>query len=174
MKTNPSFKVGLESMGFKALGTVGELQQTGILKDTLQSPGVYAITCSKGFEHSFIPLEETRTLNNVIHPWTHEKLEAKWVDGVETLYFGKAQEQSLNRRLSQLLRHSLGLTTKKGPHNGGEIIWQLKGYESFHILYLPAETPVQAAKIENDLISEFRIINGKLPFGNRNEPGRQR
>jgi len=40
MKTNPSFKVGLESMGFKALGTVGELQQTGILKDTLQSPGV--------------------------------------------------------------------------------------------------------------------------------------
>jgi len=172
MQSNPSFQAGLISSGFNNLGTVGDLQQTGIPKDKLQSPGVYAITCSTEYKHSFIDIEETRKRNNVIRPWTREKLTAKWVDGVEVLYFGKAQQQSLYQRISQLIRHSQGLTTKRGPHKGGEIIWQLKGYESFIIFYLPIKTPDAAAEMESKLISEFYRFNSKLPFGNRNQPGK--
>lgn len=175
MKENPSTKAGLLTMRFRLLGTVAELQglqKRGILRDTeLQLPGVYAIACPVGYRHSFLSLGDTSRCKNVIRPWPHEKLEAKWVDGVDVLYFGKAQDQSLEARLRQLIGHSLGLTTKKGPHRGGEIVWQLKGHEAFEVLFLPTDTPIQAEEMEANLISEFcRVDEGKMPFGNKKRP----
>lgn len=173
MKGNPSIKAGLRAMGFRPLGTVAGLQglqKCGMFRNTeLQSPGVYAIACPDSYKHSFLPLAETCRRCNVISPLSHKALKAKWVDGVEVLYFGRAKR--LRDRLTQLIAHSLGLTTEKGPHKGGEIVWQLIGYEAFEVLFLPTDTPIQAEGMEVSLISEFcRRNDGKKPFGNKKRP----
>jgi hypothetical protein len=36
-----------------------------------------------------------------------------------------------------LRKHCRGKTSQKGPHKGGEILWQLKDYKTFELLVLP-------------------------------------
>ncbi len=174
MKGNPTTREGLRALGFKLLAKIGQLQKEPVIlchEKRLQSPGVYAIVCPAGYEHSFLELQETYKQNNVIKPKGHDKLKARWVEGVDVLYFGKT-ERLLRYRLAELVSHSLGLTTQKGPHKGGEIVWQLKDYEIFDVFYLPTENPTQAKQMESDLISKFYKLTPthKLPFANKNPP----
>ena len=171
MEVNPATKKGLQAMGFRLVGTIRQLQEEDAIsaQGGLQSPGVYALACPDGYKHSFLELQETCKRNNVINLWCIQRLEAKWVDGVEVVYFGQAGRQ-LKERLGELKKHSLGHTSDRGPHKGGEIVWQLKHYETLEVLYLPTETPTQAKETEADLISEFCKLTGKLPFANKNRP----
>jgi len=73
-------------------------------------------------------------------PWSLEKLKKKWVPGVEVLYVGKAsgsgaEKHTLRKRLTELIRHSMGKTTEHGPYKGGELLWQLRGYNTSRLVF---------------------------------------
>ena len=147
--------------GFSGFLSVGDCIEKSLpLGEPLIQSGVYLICAPLGFKPDFIPPHEARATGNVCSPWPRDCLARKWVDGVEILYVGKATQ--LRRRLRQLLRHSQGLVVN---HTGGEIIWQLQGYEGLLICWQPDTDP---RELEKSLIRAFKQANqGKLPFANR-------
>lgn len=93
-----------------------------------------------------------------------EKLAAKWVDGADVVYIGKADAgaadgHGLRGRLAQYARHGLGGTS----HHGGRYIWQLRDHATLLIAWKLSAHPRDAEKA---LIAEFEAIHGALPFAN--------
>ena len=96
-------------------------------------------------------------------------LTEKWVDSAEVLYVGVAGKKSprkLRKRLQELLRHAGGHAIN---HTGGEILWQLEGYDRFLICWLPTGPPPFPLKLERSLIQAFKLDQGKRPFANRRD-----
>lgn len=166
---NSLTKSDLIAQGFSGFTTICELQKNIPRSEELSRRGVYAVVCSPTYRPSFIGLDETRRNRSVIMPWTLEKLKKKWVPGAEILYLGKAsgtgaKKHTLRKRLTELIRHSMGKTTKHGPHKGGELLWQLRGHNDFEVGFLPTDQP---EKEEERLMGLFLSNTGKLPFANR-------
>ncbi len=95
---------------------------------------------------------------------------AKWVKEVDIVYYGlagKNSERSLRSRLNDLLNHGNGKVTDRGPHKGGEILWQLLDYEDFSLWILPTDGPPMPRDMEHEILTEFHRLTGKLPFANR-------
>ena len=161
----------LKNSGFIKIGTVLSLQKNGFPKiDELTESGVYSIVKPNDYKPAYFNQEEAKSNGNVIHPWEVEKLSNKWVDDVDIFYYGLAganSPRSLKSRLNDLIKHSMGFITDRGPHKGGEIIWQLKGYENFEVWILPTGNPPEPRNLEEKLIRQFYQITGKLPFANR-------
>ena len=162
-------KDGLMAQGFTGFQTIRNLQRNGLPRsEELNRHGIYAVVSSPSYSPEFIGPDGARRNRNVITPWSFEKLSQKWVPGVQVLYFGMAgtreRRGTLRRRIGDLTRHCMGKTTKQGPHKGGELLWQLSGYEDFELGYLPTEEPESE---ERRLINIFLEKTGKLPFANR-------
>ena len=161
----------LKDSGFISIGTVLSLQRNGFPKiDALTSCGVYAIVKPVNYNSDYFSPSEAKLNGNVIHPWEVERLSRKWVDDVDILYYGLAgaiSPRSLKSRLHDLIKHSMGFITDRGPHKGGEILWQLKGYEDFEIWVLATGNPPEPRLLEEKLIRHFYQTTGKLPFANR-------
>ncbi len=162
-------KSDLIAQGFTGFATICELQRNIPRSEELSQLGVYAVVCSPTYRPSFISPDKARRDRSVIMPWSLEKLKKKWVPEVEVLYLGKAsgsgaKKHTLRKRLTELVRHSMGKTTKHGPHKGGELLWQLRGYADFEVGFLPTDQP---EKEEERLIGLFLSNTGKLPFANR-------
>jgi len=125
------------------------------------------LTKPTNYEPEFINPEEATSNGNVINPWEVEKLEKKWVENVDVVYFwiaGIRSNRSLKRRLKDLLKHGNGQTTDRGPHKGGEIFWQLKGSQNFSLWILPIKNP---RNNEESYLENFYKQTGQLPFANR-------
>lgn len=148
-----------------------DLLDRGVPRDPgLRQCGVYAVVTPPGYEPAFVPPEEARKRGNVLRPWPVEKLRGKWVPSAETVYIGVAGVRSprtLADRLRDLVRHASGKTGRNGPHKGGEILWQLEGFRTFEIGYLPTGGPPAPRDLEKALLREFSEATGKLPFANR-------
>jgi len=157
--------------GFIKIGTLSHLLNNNLpIIKALNSCGVYAITIPPNYRLGFIPPSETLKRGNVISPWSIEKLQSKWVKDVDIVYYGLAgikSPRTLRARLNDLLQHGRGNTTDKAPHKGGEILWQLKGYENFHLWILPTENPPVPRETEYSLLFNFNKQTGKLPFANK-------
>jgi hypothetical protein len=161
----------LTKSGFINIGTIHNPQENGFSKiPELNSSGIYAITKPNDYLPAFLTPYETKINGNVICPWEVERLADKWLEDVDVLYYGLAgatSPRTLKSRLTDLLNHSKGLITDRGPHRGGEIIWQLKGYENFEIWILSTGNPPEPRILEEKLLRQFYLITGKLPFANR-------
>jgi len=164
-------KAGLLQLGFAGFITVQELLNCRLPQDlVLKRCGVYVVVAPPGYLPVFISPEEARARHNVLRPWPVEKLLGKWVASVETLYIGAAgidSQKSLAQRLKELGRHASGRTRARGPHTGGEILWQLRGFEAFEVGYLPTEGSPVPRQVEKLLLSAFVKETGKAPFANR-------
>lgn len=157
--------------GFINIGTIKELQKNGFPQiDQLNSSGIYAITKPTDYQPDYFTPNEAKLNENVILPWEVDELSIKWVENAVVLYYGLAganSSRSLKSRLTDLINHSKGLVTDRGPHKGGEIIWQLKGYENFEIWILVTGNPPEPRNTEEKLLKQFYHVTGKLPFANR-------
>lgn len=128
-----------EANGFFGFIRLGDVVPEGRLPavPSLDSPGVYAIFAPRDWR----PRWRDSQLGNVISPWSVQRLEQRWVDGVELVYIGCAgrtqTSRTLGARLGDLLRHGAGRTSKSGPHRGGERIWQCLGWEDFRLAWCP-------------------------------------
>jgi hypothetical protein len=161
----------LTKSGFKKIGTIQELQKNNFPRiHELDSPGIYVITKTPDYQPDYFTPEECKIKGNVINPWLIQRLVDKWLDEVDILYYGLAganSPRSLKSRLTDLINHSKGLISDRGPHKGGEIIWQLKGFENFEIWILPTGNPPEPRNMEEKLLKQFFQITGQLPFANR-------
>lgn len=149
--------------GFTGFRSVGKCIECGLPSGNPPSTsGVYILCTPEDFEPDFIPPDEARAAGNVHFPWKSERLAAKWVESAEVLYIGKSTE--LRRRLRQLIRHAQGRTV---THTGGEIVWQLRGFQNLLICWRPCHEP---REYESSLLQAFRRSQkGKLPFANRQD-----
>jgi len=154
--------------GFQLLGELSAMMQNGLPKHSwLDQPGVYLVTAAQTTPAFILPSDT----KNVIRPWPVEKLASKWVNGTEVLYIGLAgsrSPRSLRQRLRELLRHAKGKISTNGPHKGGEILWQVVGWERFFLWAKPTDPPPEPRTEELRLMHEFEALHGRLPFGNRN------
>lgn len=161
----------LKRSGFEELGSFQTLINKGLPQNIkLNSPGLYAVTLPDNYIYKLLEEQTISTNNNVIKPWTTEKLNNKWIPDVEVIYYGLAgsnSPRSLKSRLQDFLEHASGKTTDRGPHRGGEIIFQLKNWETFSIWILPTGNPPEPRNLERELLERFHELKGKLPFGNR-------
>ena len=157
--------------GFTGFVTVGECIKNGLPSDpSLNQCGVYLVCDLSGSVPALIPPDKARESGNVGKPWPVSRLKEKWVVGAEVLYIGLAgarSSRSLRERLRDLIRHASGDTTDHGPHRGGEILWQLRGYEQLLVCWRPTETPPAPRRLERSLIASFENSLGALPFANR-------
>jgi hypothetical protein len=156
---------------FQLVGTLGELFTNGLPNmDALRACGIYRILVPDGYSHSFIKPSDTIENGNVINPWPIGRLSAKWVPNTRLVYLGLAgarSSRSLRKRLNDLIRHGCGKTTDRGPHRGGEILWQLANYESFILEVIPTGDPPVPRQLERNLLAAFVRNHGQLPFSNR-------
>jgi hypothetical protein len=156
---------------FQDIGTIGDLIAKGLPDhDWLGRCGLYAVVVPADYEATFIDEDVVSRAKNVIGPWARERLRAKWVKEARVVYVGLAGRESarcLRDRLRDLLRHCSGRTTDRGPHRGGEILWQLCEYTTFRVLALPTGGPPVPRQMEEGLIEAFRGRYGALPFANR-------
>ncbi|MAT56338.1 MAG: hypothetical protein CMF23_00040 [Ignavibacteriae bacterium] len=157
--------------GFINLGKIKHLLIEGLPQiSELQSSGLYAITAYENYKPSYYNHQEAIENGNVVSPWEASRLINKWVDGAEILYYGLAGAKSsrpLKVRLNDLLKHAFGDITERGPHKGGEIIWQLKNWQDFELWALPTGAPPEPRDKEYLLLKKFYETTGKLPFANR-------
>lgn len=86
------------------------------------------------------------------------RLEDKRLDGVPTVYIGRATD--LRKRLDLLARYGRG---EPVAHQGGRYLWQIAEHDSLRIAWKLDPDPVGA---EADLLSEFEATFGQLPFAN--------
>ena len=161
----------LNELEFRDIGLIGDLFDYGLHSESwLESCGIYKISTPADYEPDFISPEEARLAGNVISPWLVPRLEEKWVSNATIVYIGLAgshTHRSLRKRLGDLLKHGSGHTSDRGPHKGGEILWQLRGYLNFKISAAPTANPPIPRKMEERLLQEFLKQYGKLPFANR-------
>ena len=166
--SNALTKSSLESIGFMGFVTIREAQAMTYRSAELNKRGLYAVVCPRDYRPDFIDLDKVRRSCNVIKPWSRDKLLKKWVPETEILYLDRAgdntKQRSLRRCITDLVRHSQGKTTDQGPHIGGELLWQLKGYENFELGYLPTDTPEE---FEKNLLIWFYSRTGRVPYANR-------
>lgn len=135
--------------------------------DTLRSCGVYAVFVPATWQPKWTVGEE---LDNVLNPWTADRLQARWVAPVELIYIGCAgrtpASRTLRKRFGDLLAHGAGRLTTNGPHKGGERLWQCAGWEQFTVAWRPsAPHPVPHGE-EVAIGTAFRRLTGALPFAN--------
>jgi hypothetical protein len=156
---------------FRMVGTLGELLENGLpAMDDLLSCGNYRIHTPDNYKPDYLDVNASREAGNVVNPWAIERLREKWVTEETIVYIGLAGARSrrtLRRRLMDLIRHGRGQITDRGPHKGGEILWQLKGYEMFTLWVLPTGDPPMPRKLERQYLADFVRKHGKLPFANR-------
>ena len=157
--------------GYRLIGTFGELFRTGLPKiDVLHDCGVYKVIAPWTYTPDFKSESDVIASNNVLRPWTNSRLQEKWVHNTNIIYIGLAgakSARSLRKRLSDLLCHGRGKTSDRGPHKGGEILWQLVGYDEFEIWVQPTGLPPEPRDEEMRLLQSFYDEHGSLPFANR-------
>lgn len=155
-------------VGFVPLGMVVTDRTTFLHEwaNQLQEPGVYAVFVSQGWEPSFA----TGTLENVINPWSEDRLLERWISEVDLIYIGCAgattSSRTLRKRLSDLLKHGAGLVTRSGPHKGGERLWQCRGWESFTLAWKGTEPYPAPHDLEVNIGTRFAALASGLPFAN--------
>ncbi len=155
--------------GWTALGDAVEDRRKWLADNqaTLAAPGVYAMFAPPDWASRF----KTTGLTNVIEPWSLAKLRARWIDDVELVYIGCAgrtpTSRSLAQRLDDLLRHGSGRITTRGPHKGGESLWQCHGWETFTLAWKQTGSYPEPHKLEVAIGERFVKLAGGLPFRER-------
>ena len=161
----------LEDPSFQRLGTLRELLDSGLpSSEWLSRCGVYVLLIKDHATPRFIDEIAAKASGNVVQPWSAERLRQKWVVGARVIYVGLAgrkSQRSLRARLNDLLRHAKGHTSSNGPHKGGEIVWQLDGWQDLELYATPTSDPPSPRTAELSLTISFEREFGKLPFGNR-------
>ena len=124
------------------------------------SGGVYIITHGGGTPVTFSDKSCGGWFKGKDPTVSYEALLANWVEDVEVVYIGKADQ--LKRRLTQFADFGAG---KPVGHWGGRLIWQLPNIDALRVAW--KETPDQIPiKVEAELIARFRHVYGKPPFAN--------
>ena len=148
-------KLGFE--GFIPLGDIG----AGPARPPRTS-GAYAVVRLGTEPVSFLRRSTGGAFKGRDPSVARESLEAKWIDGCEVVYIGRAT--SLLSRLKLYARFGGGAPV---AHWGGRYIWQLTDAEELKVCWKQDDDPISC---EAAMIDEFVSRNGELPFANLVRP----
>ena len=158
----------LRKCGFVGFKTVLELMNS--CKDIPKEKGVYVVLREKNEKPIILGKRPFDCQEDKYPSYMKSELEAKWVDGTQIVYIGKAggsdQKTGLNKRLSTYIRFGKG---QKAAHGGGRSIWQLGDVKELVVCWrvLSEDEP---RCVEERMISEFRELHsGMRPFANRKD-----
>jgi hypothetical protein len=144
-------------------GFVGFVPMSAFGGNPLQVPrqsGVYAVVREATDAPRFLECSGASWFNGQDPTVPVEALTAKWVTGVQTLYFGDATW--LRRRVGELVEFSRP-RGKSIAHWGGRYLWQLEGCEALLVAW---KVEPYSTALEYDLLEEFKGEYVKLPFAN--------
>ena len=161
-------KEQLQRCGFVGFKTVQELMNS--CKDIPKEMGVYVILREKNEKPVILGKRPFDCQEERYPSYPKSELEAKWVEGTQIIYIGKAggsdQKTELHKRLSTYIRFGKG---QKAAHGGGRSIWQLADAKELVVCWrvLSEEEP---RSVEERMISDFRELHsGMRPFANRKD-----
>jgi hypothetical protein len=89
-----------------------------------------------------------------------ERLVAEWIASVQTLCLGDAA--SLRERVGELVEFSRA-RGRSVRHYGGRLLWQLEDCQALLVAW---KVEPYSTALEYDLLEEFIVAHGKLPFAN--------
>ena len=133
--------------------------------------GIYIIALPENVNHAPIDRDKIEswksiatnmTLDNHANPSTDkiiERLSSFWIPDTKILYIGQTKK-SLNSRLRQFYRHTLG---NRAPHAGGHWIKILKNIDKLDIYFSVSKDPKDK---ETDLLLNFTNAHRAFPFAN--------
>ena len=137
------------------------------LQQVPAGPGVYAVLRNPQYEHVAAPHSVGGWFKGKDPSVQLDILDARLLAATEALYLGKAGagatgKRGLRKRIHELARFGRG---EPVGHWGGRYIWQVSNSPKLLIAWLPV--PDRAASIvEDELLDEFFVIHGQLPFAN--------
>ncbi|AHD01493.1 hypothetical protein [Leisingera methylohalidivorans] len=133
--------------------------------DLPQEQGVYAVVVPRGFTVSFLPSSAGGRFKGKDPTVPIYRLQEKWVEGAEILYFGKAGGTGLRATLkNRILTYAKFGAGKPAGHYGWRLIWQLADAMDLTVQW--KRTSEEPRVVEKSLISAFMKLHGKLPFAN--------
>lgn len=150
----------LESLGFEGFAPLRSLP-AGCPAIPKRS-GAYAVLRESSAAPRFLKISVGGHFKGEDPTVSLDRLRAKWVDGAETVYLGRSG--NLRRRLDEFALFGRGEAI---GHRGGRYLWQLADHDSLLVGWFLDEN---AAGREAELIGEFILQFGSLPFANINRP----
>lgn len=72
----------------------------------------------------------------------------------------------MSKRIKDLLKHGAGKLRTKGPHTGGERLWQSFEWETFILAWKRSGVYPEPHDLEVAIGLRFRDLAGGLPFAN--------
>jgi hypothetical protein len=158
-----STRADLQRAGFKGFVSVAKLRADS-LHDVPRDEGIYAVV-GDGSPPRFLKASPAGRFKGQDPTVPTSLLRAKWVDGAELLYVGKAPRgasghRGLAARLAELIAFGFG---RPVGHWGGRYLWQLAGSRELEVAWLATATPVN---LENQILTSFRASFGRYPFAN--------
>ncbi|MDN4645821.1 hypothetical protein [Arthrobacter sp. PsM3] len=132
-----------------------------------QRPGIFAVLQPEGFRPQFLAKSTAGIFKKKDPTLKPEALKAKWVDGADVLYVGKAGPGSKgNRGLRRQIQEFVDFGAGKPPgHWDGRLVWQLAAAGSLIVAW--KELPVgQLNAAEAGYHAVFVNEYGQLPFAN--------
>jgi hypothetical protein len=130
-------------------------------------PGVYVVVRPSDQPPTFLDVSPAGHFKGKDPTVPVADLAALWVPGTRIVYIGKANlgsggKRHLQKRLNEFRKHGEGIPI---GHSGGRRIWQLADHEELLVGWRVTED-ADAAKIETEMLAEFRAHYRRLPFAN--------
>jgi hypothetical protein len=135
--------------------------------DVPAGPGVYVVVRPNDDPPTFLDTSPAGHFKGKDPTVPIAELQGLWVPGARIVYIGKANlgsggRRGLRKRLDEFRRSGAG---EPVAHSGGRRIWQLTEHADLLVGWRVTDDD-EAAKIETDLIAQFRAHYGLHPFAN--------
>lgn len=155
----------LRRRGFEGFVRVDELEPPEPTQVPAES-GAYAVIRTEAGSPAFLKQSGAGWWKGQDPTVPLERLQAEWVDGAQTLYLGKAA--NLRERIGLLVWFGRG---EPKMHYGGRLLWQVERCETLLVAW---RVEPGFAALEAELVAEFEVEYGRLPFANLNRPRAKR
>jgi hypothetical protein len=156
-------RAGLQAAGFTGFTPLATV-------DTLipRAPGVYVILQPEHLHPVFLNRSIAGHFKCKDPTVDVSTLTAKWVNGAELIYVGKADARKrgggLRERVREYQRYGAG---EPIGHTGGAYIWQLADSANLLVAWRATSPSEDPSASEAAIISAFHREHGALPFANR-------
>jgi hypothetical protein len=150
----------IQEKGYQGFVSFGALRKSE-LHSIPQLPGTYVVIAPAD---SPVFLETSRGghFKGKDPVVTLDAIQAKWVEGAEVVYIGKAE--NLQRRVKEFCRFGAGDPI---GHWGGRYLWQVEGSDDWLVGWKRCMEGETALGCEAALLEEFtQAHGGRLPFAN--------
>lgn len=159
----------LRETGFRGFHSVSHLQRTRCL-DVPVERGVYAIVRDTEMPPEFMEESVGGRCRHQDPTVPVDELKAKWVEGAQVIYLGRARGPGVRNLLQQRVKRCIRFGQGKVvAHWGGRYVWQLRDHVALRVAWRPAAEDEDPATTEASLLEGFIARHGRLPFANLRE-----